>query len=880
MNIRVWLRRLAFTFVFLLALSYAFSFALRLGRVHRYLERRLGGAFGRPVEVGRFGFSLMAGPRLEAERVTVGEDPAFGNEYFLRAERLAAGLRWGQLANGRFEFGTLSFTRPSLNLVRDTDGHWNVERWLPPRTSGPSQVSTAGAARLYRIDFDTGRINLKYGPDKRAFALVDVDGTVEQEARGLWRLDLRARPARAGVNLQEAGRIRVRGRIAGTSARLRPAEILLEWEAGSLADVLRLARGQDFGVRGGFGMELTARTAPGEPAGGEPAKWQFALRARVSRVHRWDLTERADNPALNLNVDASWNAADGQFRLAQVVLEGPRSQIRATGEARIPPALDPRVEWESPGVHLADLLAWVRAFRPGAAEGLRAEGRITGSLVMRGWPPRIETARLESPGGAISASGAAARIRWGPIEARTDRNFLTVPMTEFSLEPEPNVATPRPDAARPGQFSSQRQSKGTAAPNSLILGVNYDLVRRRASWVLRGHVSHTEDLFALAAAFGWTINRGWELHGGADAELHGRRDPGGTWAVEGPVYLRNAQLHVAGLNSPVEIETVGITWAWGAPQAMIQGANAFGAKWSGTISKNDGSEGAQAGAWRFRLHADRLSATELDRWLGPRARPNWLERLLPGLLGAERTVATVAAGRFLRNVRAQGELTADEFALGALKLKGLRAQTAIGGSKVSVSEGEAELAGGRVKGSLEVSFASRPRYEAAVSFERVDVAVVAAANPSLRDLVGGQASAELHLTGQGIGREELLASLEGKGKARLSSAEFYGCDVDASLADGVERSGLSRWAGGEAEFSIERGVLRMDSLRLRSGRSGVVVKGTVGFNRVADLRVETLPLQSASSPGGAAPRSLRLVGPVEALRVTIERAKPAPAQAN
>jgi AsmA protein len=164
MKIRMWLRRLAGLLVLLIALSYAFSFALRLGRAHRYLERRLSAAFGRPVEVGRFSVSLITGPRLEAERVTVGEDPAFGYEYFLRAERLAAGLRWGQLLRGRFEFGTLSFTRPSLNLVRDTDGRWNIERWLPSRTSGPSQLGAASAGRLYRIDFDTGRINLKYGP--------------------------------------------------------------------------------------------------------------------------------------------------------------------------------------------------------------------------------------------------------------------------------------------------------------------------------------------------------------------------------------------------------------------------------------------------------------------------------------------------------------------------------------------------------------------------------------------------------------------------------------------------------------------------------------------------------------------------------------------
>ena len=95
-------------------------------------------SFGRPVDVRYFEFSLLDGARIEAHSVTVSEDPHFGNEYFLRAETLTAGLRWAALFSGRFEFGTLSLQRPSLNLARDAEGHWNIERWLPPAPSGTS----------------------------------------------------------------------------------------------------------------------------------------------------------------------------------------------------------------------------------------------------------------------------------------------------------------------------------------------------------------------------------------------------------------------------------------------------------------------------------------------------------------------------------------------------------------------------------------------------------------------------------------------------------------------------------------------------------------------------------------------------------------------
>ena len=69
-------------------------------------HRALVASFGRPVDVARFDFSLLDGARLEAHSVTVAEDPHFGNEYFLRAETLTAGLRWLPLLSGRFEFGS------------------------------------------------------------------------------------------------------------------------------------------------------------------------------------------------------------------------------------------------------------------------------------------------------------------------------------------------------------------------------------------------------------------------------------------------------------------------------------------------------------------------------------------------------------------------------------------------------------------------------------------------------------------------------------------------------------------------------------------------------------------------------------------------------
>jgi len=195
--------KLALTVVALLvAIQIGVSLLVRTHRMHAYLTTQLERAFGRPVEVGHFAVQLLPAPRLDAVQVTVGEDPAFGNEYFLRAENLSAGLRWTGLLRGHFEFGTLSLSRPSLILVRNNQGRWNLERWLPP-AKAPAEVAArvygppsaiAPVNRLLKIDFDDGRVNFKNTDDKLPFALTSVSGSVDQVAPGRWQLRLEAQP--------------------------------------------------------------------------------------------------------------------------------------------------------------------------------------------------------------------------------------------------------------------------------------------------------------------------------------------------------------------------------------------------------------------------------------------------------------------------------------------------------------------------------------------------------------------------------------------------------------------------------------------------------------------------------------------------------------
>src|SRR3984893_4776628 len=144
MHKRKWLRWIFILAAVLFAASLGLSRALRTGAARRYLIAHLEASFGRPVEVGRFYFSLLDGARLEANSITIAEDPRFGDEYFLRADTLRAGLRWSALLSGCFELATLFFWRPSRNLGPNGQGPGTIEQWLPPAAPDKARAAFVG----------------------------------------------------------------------------------------------------------------------------------------------------------------------------------------------------------------------------------------------------------------------------------------------------------------------------------------------------------------------------------------------------------------------------------------------------------------------------------------------------------------------------------------------------------------------------------------------------------------------------------------------------------------------------------------------------------------------------------------------------------------
>ena len=853
-----WRRWARIVVLFLIALwiaNLALSFAIQHTGLNRRITARLDAAFGRPVEVGSYRFSLWGRPTLEARSVTVSEDPRFGHEYFLRAESLTMSLRWRSLLRGRFEFGGIWLAHPSLNLVRNPDGDWNVAEWLPQFSAAaggrsvviPKFPAASNALRFSRINVDSGRINFKRAEEKLPFALVGVTGYVEPEGNGEWRLDLEAAPARAAVILQQAGTLHLSGRVGGTSSRLRPAALDFAWTDGSLSDALRLVRATDYGVRGNFAVMLKAST--------EAQDWNLAGRAEIREVHRWNLPLRSDNPSLNLIARGILDPELARFDVIESSLETPHSNARATGTIswNQPSGFPggeplPALRIKSSAIDASDFLAWARAFHSGISDEISVRGFAKLDATLSGWPPRMDEGTLSLGETDLTAKTLAVPVRLGSASLLYDSKGASLLPATISF----GAAAGALRVETLGPISLGRAATPARAASSSA--------QANSSLHVSGALADVGNLISTARLLGWDISRGWDLTGPVRGDLKwqgssypwkspptGALDFGGTFTS-----VMNAELNAKSsgdslrapfLNLPVEQIRAHVDLKGNTRRVLLTSAEAFGAHWTGFLEREPESQQSfqeQPGAdqkahWQFALSSDQLSAAEIDRWLNPRWRESFLDRVLPFLNSRPPAAAQPD------NLLAAGKINIDQFALAPLMLHRVQTDASIDGRRLAFSNVRAQLAKGEVTGSLRADLEASPSYRLNLEYSGVDLYDLTAAAPSLADRFAGIASGKIAISATGASRSDLISSLQCRGTSRIAGAELMNIDLTASFAEGAFRPGRTTFRDASADFTCAAGKIDFERLRLTGPAEGFTGQGTADFSRNLDFRFVALP---------------------------------------
>jgi len=843
----------------------ALSLAIQHTALNHKITARLTAAFGRSVEVGSYSASLWGRPTLNARSVTVSEDPRFGHEYFLRAESLTVSLRWRSLLRGRLEFGAISLSHPSLNLVRNPDGDWNVAEWLPQLSStsasaAPKSGLASNAFRFTRINVDSGRINFKRAQEKLPFALTSVSGYLQPANNGQWQLDLEAAPVRAAVILQQAGTLHLSGRIGGTSSRLRPAALDFAWTDASISDVLRLVRATDYGIRGNLAVLLTANA--------EAQDWNLEGRAEIRQVHRWNLPLRADNPSLNFIAKGILDPELARFAVVDSTLETPRSHAQARGSiswnepAAVSDASQPALQIISSAIDASDLLAWARAFHPGISADLAVRGFAKLNTTLTGWPPRPSEGTLSV--GETDLTGKALTV---PVHLASAS--LLYDAKGLSLSPATISFGAAGGALRVETIGPIGSQQTTSSMTHKALSSEQTASNLRIS----GALADVGDLISTARLLGWDVSRGWDLTGPVRGDLKWQSAPY-PWksqpvgAIDFGAPLTSVatidpntkstgdSLRAPFLNLPAEQIRAHVDLKSNSTHIALSSSEAFGARWTGSLDRqkpppepnneqNNELVNEQKNSWQFALTVDRLSAADLDRWLNPRWRESFLDRVLPFLNSRPPAAAQPD------NVLAAGKINIDQFTLAPFVLHRIQADASIDGRHLSFAGVHAQLAKGDITGSFRADLQPSPSYRVNLDYSGVDLYALTGAAPSLADRFAGSASGKISISASGASHADLISSLQCRGSAHIAGAELMNIDLTASLADGAFRPGHSTFRDASADFTCASGKIIFDRLRLSSPTEGFTAQGTADFGRNLDFKFLSLF-------DSAAPRSGRL----------------------
>ncbi len=332
-------------------------------------------SLGRPVRLSSVQAHILPWPGFEISDLSVAEDPAYGAEPVLHANKVTASIRLLALLRGRVEIGKISVDEASLNLVRAGPGHWNLDSIF--RTAAAQTVSIPSARRVAPLPYleaTNSRINFKNGAEKLPFSLVDADLSLWQENPGEWRVRLRGQPARTDVSLhlEETGVVRMEASFRRAAAlRQMPLHLDLDWQEAQLGQLARLVAGTDPGWRGDLTGELhldgTADAA------------QISMRLRAAGVHRAEFT-----PVAPLDFDARCGLVYhyAARSIENLACDSPLGdgRVHITGEKAGEDSA-PRFSIELDRIPVTAGLDALRTLRSGLAPDFEARGTVSGKIV-------------------------------------------------------------------------------------------------------------------------------------------------------------------------------------------------------------------------------------------------------------------------------------------------------------------------------------------------------------------------------------------------------------------------------------------------------------------------------------------------------------------
>ena len=723
-------------------------------RLRSRIANSIGSALGRKVTLDNVRIHLLPRPGFDLEGLVIDDDPAFSAEPMIRAQDVSAAIRFRSLLRGRLEIATLSATEPSINLVRNQEGQWNLASLLERSARMPVAPTSKSAGErrpaFPYLEAGHARINFKIGQEKKSYALTDADVALWQDSENSWGARMKAQPVRTDFNLTDTGLVEFNASWQrAPSLRETPLLVAVQWEKGQLGQITKLLSGKDRGWRGS--VTLTANLS------GTPQALLVKSVLRVDDFHRYDILG-SESVRLATSCSGQYSVLDGV--LGDLACESPvgGGTLKVVGNLR--PALrEPSYDLtvRVVKVPLTSVIGLVREAKKQLPADLSAIGLLEGEF---------HAACNGSAAAEVRGEGMAANVR---ILSNAGRNVITlgdVPLKMVGANTLRNKV---------GITSSKDFEQEGAEPQLKIgpvpLALGGPVAATAGGWMsiagyrfsLVGDAT-VRNVFRLASTLGIS-GMGPAAEGLAKVNLN----VSGGWqgfaapTVVGSAQLRNVRSEIRGLNVPLEIASAAVTLTADGVSMQKISAQTGDTHWDGSVMVPRPCWAPNC-VFQFNVAADQLSSADLVDWFAPRAAKRPWYRLLNS--------ADPSGISPLLTVQAKGNLSVGHLQLKRVAARQVETQMELDRGKVKLVNVRAQLLQGTHQGNwaLDVS-SSPPKYQATGTLQNISLAQVSAL---MNDAwVSGTADAKFDGTASGGSFADLIEH---------GSAEFQFTLRNASLS--------------------------------------------------------------------------------------------------
>jgi hypothetical protein len=794
--------------------------------IHQLRDRianSIGSAFGRRVVIDDVRLRVLPRPGFDLEGLAIYDDPVFGAEPMIRAQDVFAAIRLRSLLRGRLEIAKMSATEPSVNIVCNSQGRWNIASLIERNAqipAAPTQKPPSERRPAFPYLEATGaRINFKIGQEKKSYALTDADVALWQDSENSWGARMKAQPVRTDLNLTDTGLLLVEASWQRSrNLRLTPMRLTLAWENGQLGQVTALMSGRDRGWRGA--VTLTADIS------GTPEELAINSRVAIGGFRRYDIlnsqsvnlaagctgqfnaTNRSlsgldcrapvSSGVLRLRGDmAAGNAAGGIATTAASTREYDRATydlIVSAEKVPIPPALALlQVAKQQLPSDLAATGILDGEFRAARKLDKQTEfsGTMMASAIRLTSNSRKDTIALGNVPLTLVGDSSFGRLGRGVLASRAK---LRDDGKETDSEPvDPHL--------RIGPASLQVNTSAPDIAGGWISAAGY-------RFFLRGDLEF-RNLFRLESVLGVPA-----LRPAAEGDARLDVSISGNWRglaapnALGTAQLRNVRAETHGLNSPIVISSamVVLTADMFSMQKIL--AQTGETRWTGSIAAP--RHCAPACVFQFDLAADHLSAEDLAEWFTPHpAKRPWYRILDP--------VEPPGPSPFLA-LQAHGKLHVARLDLKKLTASQIATQLSVDRGKITLSGLRATILQGTHQGEWTVdATALPPNYRGSGTLENVALGQL---GTLMNDAwIDGSADGSFEVETSGGNFRELVGNAEGKLRFVMRNGNLERIQIP-----GVHGPlSVHHFAG---ELRAKKGVWELSDGRLESRDGLYQVSGT------------------------------------------------------